>query len=413
MLLRMLALFVIASSWIGLPMSAAELKSATAPHALFVWAGDQAKQGNDFLLVIDADPDSPGYGRFLSAVETDQRTQRPHHTEYAMPGSGMLFANDHDAGRSFIFNVRDPLHPTITASFGDMAGFSHPHSFLRLPNGHVLASFQHDHHAKHEGTMGVSGGLVEIDDHGKLVRSASNADAAFPDALLMPYSLVVLPRIDRVVSTNSSMMAADVDGSTYQVWRLSDLNLLKTAFFDVGKYRVSHINPEEPRAGADDAVYVQTLSCGVERITGITSANPTSRLVYTFPGRDCGVPSIIGHYFVQSVPAIHGFIVLDIADGARPVEVSRLTVSAGFGPHWTAWDPKTRRLVVTPASPKDNRMYLLKFDVGSGALTMDEGFRDVDGKVGISFDRRTWPQGWTGVGLPHGAVFARWEGQGQ
>lgn len=407
MLLRLLAALVIGSIWMAAPVAAADLTSAASPHALFVWAGDQAKQGNDFLVVIDADPDSPRYGNLLSAVETDQRTVRPHHTEYTMPASGMLFANDHDAGRSFIVNVRDPLHPMIVTSFGDMGGFGHPHSFLRLPNGHVLVSFQHDHHAQHPGAMGVSGGLVEIDDHGKLVRAASNADAAFPDALLMPYSLVVLPGIDRVVSTNSSMMAEDVDGSTYQVWRLSDLKLLKTALFDAGKYRVSHINPEEPRAGADDAVYVQTLSCGVERITGIASAEPTSKLVYTFPGRDCGVPTIIGHYFVQSVPAIHGFIVLDIADGARPVEVSRLTVSAGFGAHWTAWDPKTHRLVVTPASPKDNRMYLLKFNVDSGALTMDDGFRDVDGKVGISFDRRVWPQGWTGSGLPHGAVFSR------
>ncbi len=39
--------------------------------------------------------------------------------------------------------------------------------------------------------MGGSGGLVEIDDQGGLVRSASSADPAFPDALLTPYSLVL------------------------------------------------------------------------------------------------------------------------------------------------------------------------------------------------------------------------------
>ena len=27
-----------------------------------------------------------------------------------MPASGMLFANDHYAGRTFIFDLRDPLH---------------------------------------------------------------------------------------------------------------------------------------------------------------------------------------------------------------------------------------------------------------------------------------------------------------
>lgn len=255
--------------------------------------------------------------------------------------------------------------------------------------------------------MGSSGGLVEIDDHGKVVRSASNADAAFPDALLMPYSLVVLPGIDRVVSTNSSMQEEDIGGTTYQIWRLSDLTLLKTAYFDVGENRYAHVNPEEPRLGPDGSVFVQTLACGVERITDIASVNSTSKLVHTFPGNLCGVPTIIGHYFVQSVPAIHGFIVLDIADGARPVEVSRLTISQGFFPHWTAWDPQTHRLVATPGSKDDNRLYLLKLDTATGALTLDQGFRDTDGKVGFSFDTRVWPHGWKGTGMPHGAVFSR------
>ncbi len=96
-----------------------------------------------------------------------------------------------------------------------------------------------------------------------------------------------------------------------------------------------------------------------------------------------------------------------VADGEQPVEVARLTFGAGFGPHWIAWGPKTHRVVVTSASPKDNRMYLLNFDVGRGAPTMDDGFRDVDGNVGISSDWRTWPQGWTGIGpSAWGGVFA-------
>jgi hypothetical protein len=36
--------------------------------------------------------------------------------------SGMLFANDHDVGRTFIFDVRNPLQPKIAASFTDLAG---------------------------------------------------------------------------------------------------------------------------------------------------------------------------------------------------------------------------------------------------------------------------------------------------
>ena len=111
-----------------------------------MWAGDAEHKGNDFLAVIDADPSSASYGHLLTTLATDQQTKQVHHTEYTMPASGMLFANDHGAGRTFIFDLRDPLHPKTVTSFTDMAGYMHPHSYLRLPNGHVLATFQHAHH---------------------------------------------------------------------------------------------------------------------------------------------------------------------------------------------------------------------------------------------------------------------------
>lgn len=401
----------LASSLFALPVVASGPPPGASAHSLFVWAGDRNKNGNDFLLVIDADPRSPEYGRVVTSLETDQKTVRPHHTEYLMPASGMLFANDHDAGRSFILDLRDPRHPSVAASFNDLGGFAHPHSYVRLPNGNVLATFQHDHATMHSATRGKSGGLVEIDDRGRLVRSASNADPAFADALLMPYGLVVLPEIDRVVSTNSSMHDDDLlSGTTYQVWRLSDLKLLKTAYFDPGVQGYAHISPEEPRVGPDGSVFVQSLACGIERITGIDSDAPTARLVHTFPGNWCGVPVIVGNYLVQSVPAVHGYIVLDLADPAHPVEVSRLSISDDYNPHWTGWDPATERIVITPkpqASDASQRMHLLKINARTGALSIDEDFRDTDGKVGFSFAERTWPHGWKGPGLPHGAVFSR------
>src|SRR5580704_6079830 len=218
-------------------------QDARAGHYLFAWVGDSDTKGNDFLAVIDADPSSPNYGHLITTLATDQKTGYVHHTEYTMPASGMLFANDHDAGRTFIFDVRDPLHPKTVTSFTDMAGYMHPHSYVRLPNGNVLAAFQHAHHGESDGQSEVSGGLVEIDDQGKVIRSASNADPAFADALLMPYSLAVLPDIDRIVLTNSSMHIDDIfSGVTYQVCRLSDLKLLKTAYLDVGENHYAQIS---------------------------------------------------------------------------------------------------------------------------------------------------------------------------
>src|SRR5688572_19123508 len=97
--------------------------ACASDHYLFAWTGDQKKEGNDFLAVIDANPDSASYGKLVASVGTDQKTVRIHHTEYVMPASGMLFANDHDVGRTFIFDVNDPLHPKVASSFSDLAGY--------------------------------------------------------------------------------------------------------------------------------------------------------------------------------------------------------------------------------------------------------------------------------------------------
>ena len=404
--MRNILLVLVLAFFAAAPLRSNAEKPNPGAHYLFVWTGDKDKKGNDFLAVIDADAASPSYGRLLTTVATDQKTEQVHHTEYAMPESAMLFANDHEAGRTFIFDLHDALHPKVATSFRDMDGYMHPHSYVRLPNGHVLATFQHAHHSGMHGD-GKSGGLVEIDDAGKGIRSASSADPAFPDALLMPYGLVVLPQVDRVVSTNSSMHDDDIlSGVTYQVWRLSDLKLIRTAYLDTGKNRYGHISPEEPRLGPDGAVYIQTLGCGIERITAIDTVEPKAQLVHTFPGNWCGVPTIVGHFLVQSVPAVHGFVVLDIADGTEPKEVSHLVMSDTYYPHWTGWDPGTQRLVVTSGHTPEDRLYLLKLDPSNGALTLDDAFRDVDGKVGFSFAERQWPHDWKGIGTPHGAVFS-------
>ncbi|MGA8270451.1 MAG: hypothetical protein WB919_02760 [Candidatus Sulfotelmatobacter sp.] len=406
--MRRLVSLIVAMLCLACLSATSEEHSDAAAHYMFAWVGDAAKQGKDFLAVIDANPASANYGHLITTLVTDQKTEYVHHTEYSMPASGMLFANDHYAGRTFIFDVRDALHPKIATSFTDMDGYAHPHSYVRLPNGHVLATFQHSHQDMRSGAGGESGGLVEIDDAGKVIRSASSADPAFPDALLTPYGLAILPEIDRVVSTNSSMHDSDIfRGVTYQIWRLSDLKLLKTEYFDVGENRYAQISPEEPRLGPDGSVFVQTLGCGLEHITEIESDHPRSQLVYTFPGNWCGVPTIVGHYLIQSAPNIHSAIVLDIANGTKPVEVSRCKFGDNFRPHWTGWDAKTHRIVVTPGPSGEERLYLLKFDPATGSLAIDKSFHDADGNAGFNFSDREWPQGWRGTGAPHGVVFSR------
>jgi hypothetical protein len=73
----------------------------------------------------------------------------------------------------------------------------------------------------------------------------------------------------------------------------------------------------------------------------------------------------------------------------------------------TGWDAKTQRIVVTGGGSGDPRLYLLKFDAATGAVSMDDAFHDADGKPGFKFSDRDWPHGWKGTGKPHGVVFSR------
>ncbi|MBS0578903.1 MAG: hypothetical protein JSR36_06535 [Proteobacteria bacterium] len=403
----------------ALLFAAGAATSAPQGHYLFAWAGDPAGHGEDFIAVIDADPASPAYGKLVATAASGIRTHQVHHTEYWMPDGTLLFANDHRAGQTAILDLSDPLHPKVHATFGELDGFSHPHSFLRLPNGHVLASFQVEGHMDHgpdpgaehsmavgnPATHGIHGGLVEIDNDGRAVRSVSTADPARSDDLLMAYSLLPLPDIDRVIVTNSSMRDEDATGHTYQVFRLSDLKRLSTNDLDAPAGRYGEINPEEARRGADGAVYIQTTGCGIERITDIASEHPRSKLVWQFPGSFCGVPSIVSHYLIQSVPILHAIVVIDIKDGAHPVEVSRLVLDPLIRPHWTGYDARTGRLAVT--GYEENRLFMLQFSPATGALSVDTAFKDEAGKPGFDFENRSWPHGWTGSAIAHGVVFSR------
>jgi hypothetical protein len=402
---------------------------AAPGHFAFAWSGDPDGKGEDFIAVIDADPASPTYGALVTSAASGIRSKQNHHTEYWMPEGALLFANDHRAGTTAVMDLRDPLHPKVHATFADLAGFSHPHSFLRLPNGHVLASFQVEgtmHHGDDHAMVGkagaamttmpseldigarpnLHGGIVEIDNEGRLVRSASTADPARPGDLLMAYSLLPLPDIDRVVVTNSAMRSEDRTGHTYQVFRLSDLKRLSTNDFDAPAGTYGETNPEEARTGQDGSVYVQTLGCGIERLTDLAADKPQSKLVWQFPGSGCGVPTIVSHYLIQSVPILHGLVVLDIRDGAHPVEVARTVIDPAYQPHWTVYDAVTRRVAVTGESPED-RLFMLRFDPDSGALSLDTAFHDANGRPGFDFTNRAWPHGWKGSAYAHGVVFSR------
>jgi hypothetical protein len=56
----------------------------------------------------------------------------------------------------------------------------------------------------------------------------------------------------------------------------------------------------------------------------------------------------------------------------------------------------------------EHRLYILNFDPDTGALKVDERFRDArSDKPGVSMDGKSWPHGFHGDAYAHGTVFSR------
>jgi hypothetical protein len=411
---------------IAAPRATAQSAAAGSKY-LFVWTGDGARTVSDFLVVLDADPASGAYGHVVASLPVGAVGTMPHHTEYEFPADGMLLANGWASSRTFLIDLRTPTAPKLAGSFGSVGAYSFPHSFARLPNGHLLGTFQGAGRA-----YAPPGGLVELDEHGKLVRGVSTAGMGITDTLAWPYSLAVDAKRDRVITTNTTMpipkwlkapqgswRKGRVDSivtSQVQIWRTSDLKLLKTLALPKppgrGRFADSSANlfPAEPRVLPDGSFYVNTFLCGLYHLTGVDGPAARATFVHSFPiaaDKYCAVPAIVGHYWIQTDMALPGLIALDISNPDVPIEVSRLVLASRFAmPHWLASDPKANRVVLTG----DDMGYvaIVNVDPRTGALSLDQKFRDEkSGTAGVNLSGRTWPHGAVKNAYVHGTLFGR------
>jgi hypothetical protein len=381
--------------------SRAQAQSPPPPY-LYVWSGTaDTAQYAAFMVAYDLRPGTPTSGKIVKVVYAGPGTS-PHHTEHQLEADGQLFANDFGTGTTYRFDLTTPGDPKLLGSFTTAGPYAYPHSFVRLANGDRLATYQ----KKIDGSE--PGGLVELRPDGTALRWASAAPANGDSTQLVPYSLDVLAPMDRVVSTSTSM--TEITGVHVQVWQLSDLKLLQTMEVPMaGEHGLHashdsdhHMLPGEPRTLADGkTVMFGTFTCGLYKVTDVASA-PKVDFVYSFPGKWCAVPVVVGKYWVWTVPELRAVVSLDVSNPSKPKEVSRLVFGGEMEPHWMAKDESGTRLVVnTGGHGGDSRMYLLRINPKTGALSKDPktpvlemGTVEVPGIGDV-------------VAKPHGAVFAR------
>ena len=378
--------------------------AAQAGNYLFVWGmetRDPSKampapdtMGRDFLAVFDVGSASRDFGKLIAMLPVGTKAQMAHHVNYEMPADGRLFASDYMSGEGYVFDLEQPGAPKLLSGFSAAGPYTHAHSFARLPNGNTLATYQF----KGEPDA-AAGALVELDRAGKLVRAGDASDAA--DPFIRPYSLVAVPALDRVVTTSAPMMASELASHVIQVWRLSDLKLIKSIVLPRPARFADAVakNAAEPRLLEDGkTVMVVTSGCGLYRIADLAGANPGAQFVYDFGYRSCGVPVVAGRYWIQTAMSGHSLISVDVGDVSRVKEAGRLALADDELPHWVSKEPGGNRIVITGFGSLATTALFATVDPKSGALTQDPRR--------IGFDRQ-WPDGWNGPAMPHGALFSR------
>jgi hypothetical protein len=270
----------------------------------------------------------------------------------------------------------------------------------------VLATFQ----MQHDSAGAAPGGLAEITPRGDVVRTAT-ANQPGVDRRIRPYSAAVLAPLDRVVVTTTDMNPGDSTRAV-QVWRLSDLSLLRTIELPAGPRGDEGYLSAEPRVLSDGkTVLVSTFTCGLYLLDGVAGTTPSAKLVASFPrkaGTYCAVPIVAGRYYLITVPAWNAVVSLDVSDPEHPREVSRVSLGADDVPHWIGIEPNHQRVVITGYRSMKTRVLIARFDETSGALALDERFRAADSaEPGIRMEGIAWPHGGKGAAVPHGAVFSR------
>ena len=149
-----------------------------------------AKDGPDYLSVIDVNLASPTYGKVLRKVEVGSSGNEAHHMGFTDDRT-KIWAAALNTSRFFVFDVAaDAMNPRLVRTIDDvprLTGLSGPHTPYAIP-GRMLVSMA-------SGPDGTGpGGLAEFTNDGEFVGSHKAPNH--------PYETVVKPEFNRMVTSS-------------------------------------------------------------------------------------------------------------------------------------------------------------------------------------------------------------------
>jgi selenium-binding protein 1 len=159
---------------------------------LYVFCVDADGKDNDFLLTIDVNLESEGYGKILNQLDLGSSGNETHHFGYTDDRTHIwgcsLFSN-----RIFVINVADdPAKPKLVKTLDSLekSGLTGPHSPYALP-GRMLISFL----GGKDG--GLPAGLAEFRNDGTFIRALP-----LPKDAPYGYDVAINPERNRMVTSS-------------------------------------------------------------------------------------------------------------------------------------------------------------------------------------------------------------------
>jgi hypothetical protein len=407
-----------------------DLRLGNEPY-LLVWAGDDDRRDDDFLAVIDANPRSRRYGRVLATIPVGSAGNEPHGLNTMARADGIVVGTGLRSDRVFVFDMHDPLRGELRRVIEPSAArvLRAPVAAITDRTGPVFVA-QADR-ARYRGVgrevLDAPGGLLELDLRARTLQERSAAAADARAYIVAPSGGAVVR--DQLVTTNrghgfvETTRTEFLPGIVVQVWSLRRRQVRATVPLEAGPRGEENLGPlTAVGIPGRRTLYVNTHDGGALYASdSLDLERPAFRLVYDFgaaarPSGAAVTPD--GRYYVTALAGRDQVIALDLKDPWRPQRAFRVPIppqrDGAAGPSALAMSADGGKIAVADYTMDvpayrldgDRRVHMLRFDDETGALGIDERFRDEQtADVGVSFDRETWPHGDTGPARPHGLLF--------
>jgi selenium-binding protein 1 len=341
---------------------------------LYVFCVDADAKDNDFLAVIDVQPESKTYGTIINRLDLGSSGNETHHFGFTDDRTHIwgcsLFSS-----RVFIINVADdPAKPKLVKVLEDVpgkTGLAGPHSPYALP-GRMLLSFLSDKDG------GLPAGLAEFSNDGDYIRTIP-----MPKDAPYGYDVAVKPDLNRMVTSsftplrNYKKPLAQMDlkdfGKELLVWDFRERKVLQKLTTGAAPLECRWSLKEKGNHGftncalddsiwvweaGDDGRYTARKLCETSKLPADLRQSPDDRFLYV---------SCFGGNEIQQ---------WDVSDLKKPRLAS--TVSPGVQPNMMHVTGDGKRMYITNSLlstlDRSENFWVRLAHVGPDGLKMDPFF---------------------------------------